>query len=195
MEFVLEKSDVAATASSTFRSVVWPHLNAAYSLARYIVGDPTAAEDITQEALLSAYRHFASLRGEAARPWLLAIVRNACSDYRRKNRVWGELTTYRLDEAEDMQDDAAEDPEAAAIGRAEIATLRAAIDALPETRRETLVLRELEELSYREISQITAVPIGTVMSRLARARADLGALLLSNRLARSNDRAGAIQRR
>jgi RNA polymerase sigma factor (sigma-70 family) len=194
MELVFEKPRGAAAASSTFRSVVWPHLSAAYNLARYIVRDPTAAEDITQDALLRAYRHFASLRGEAVRPWLLAIVRNACSDYRRKNRVWAELAPYRLDEAEDVPDRNAEDPEAAAVRRGDVAALRAAIEALPEPRRETLVLRELEEFSYREISDITAVPIGTVMSRLARARADLEALLRSRSLARTTDTVGAIQR-
>jgi len=173
MELVSAKAGTAAS-SSTFHSLVWPHLNAAYNLARYIVRDPVAAEDVTQEALFRAFLHFASLRGDAVRPWLLAIVRNACTDYHRSNRG---PAPYRLDEAEDAPDNNAEDPEAAAVSRDEIATLRAAIAALPEPRRATLVLRELEELSYREIADITAVPIGTVMSRLARARADLQATL------------------
>jgi RNA polymerase sigma-70 factor, ECF subfamily len=176
MELVSAKAGTAAS-SSTFRSLVWPHLNAAYNLARYIVRDPAAAEDVTQDAMLRAYRHFASLRGDAVRPWLLAIVRNACNDYHRSNRG---PAPYRLDEAEDAPDNNAEDPEAVAISRDEVATLRAAIAALPEPRRATLVLRELEELSYREIADITAVPIGTVMSRLARARADLQATLRSS---------------
>ena len=178
MELVSEKAGGADAASLAFRSIVWPHLSAAYNLARYIVRDASAAEDVTQEALLLAWRHYDRVRGEAVRPWLLAIVRNACHDHhRRKHRAWGERAAYPLDAAEDVPDDAAADPEAAAISAEEITALRGAIWALPESRRETLVLRELEGLSYKEISEITSAPIGTVMSRLARARADLEGML------------------
>lgn len=160
--------------SSAFRQLIYPHLDAAYNLARYIVGDAAAAEDITQDAMLRAYRGLDRLRGETVKPWLMAIVRNACADHRRRNRPWKELARGSLDEtAAAVADPNAEHPEAAAIRHGDIAALRSAIQALPERLRITIVLRELEEFSYRDIAQATKVPLGTVMSRLARARARL----------------------
>jgi RNA polymerase sigma-70 factor (ECF subfamily) len=144
-------------------------MDAAYSLARYLSRDPTAAEDIAQEALLKALRNLDTLRGEV-RPWLLAIVRNAYFDWRRRadNRsVGGPAADVAFAET---PDEAQETPEAALVRRGDVAQLRAAIETIPEPFREALVLRDLEEMSYREVSEITGVPLGTVMSRLSRAR-------------------------
>jgi RNA polymerase sigma-70 factor (ECF subfamily) len=153
-----------------FRDLIAPHIDAAYSLARYLARDPTAAEDIAQEALLKAFRHIDSLRGEAVRPWLLAIVRNAYFDWRRRaddRVVTGPAADAAMAEAADPAQGSAE---AALIRQGDVAALRAAIEQIPEPFREALVLRDLEELSYRDVSEITGVPMGTVMSRLARAR-------------------------
>jgi|SRR5579872_3787808 len=159
--------------ASRFRELIGPHIDAAYSLARYLARDPAAAEDIAQEALLRAYRAAGSLRGEP-RPWLLAIVRNAYFDWRRQDRGWT-VTGPAADVAfAETPDTAQESPETTLIRRGDVAQLRAAIEAIPEPFREALVLRDLEELSYREVAQITGAPMGTVMSRLARARRMLG---------------------
>jgi RNA polymerase sigma-70 factor (ECF subfamily) len=150
-----------------FRELVLPHLGAAWSLARYLSGDAAAAEDIVQEAMLKAHRALGSFRGESARAWVLAIVRNAAFDWRRRHRGW---SLSDGDEALAEIADSAPTPEHAAIARGEADALRGAIAGLPEPFRETLVLRELDELSYNEIAAVTGAPVGTVMSRLARAR-------------------------
>jgi RNA polymerase sigma factor (sigma-70 family) len=157
-------------AASRFRDLVGPHVDAAYSLARYLARDPTAAEDIAQEALLKAFRAADTLRGEAARPWLLAIVRNAYFDWRRREdgrTVGGPAAEAAFAETPDASQESAE---AALIRRGDVEALRAAIADLPEPFREALVLRDLEELSYRDVAEVTGAPMGTVMSRLARAR-------------------------
>ena len=160
-------------AAPRFRDLIAPHIDAAYSLARYLARDATAAEDIAQEALLKAFRNLDSLRGEP-KPWLLAIVRNAYFDWRRR----GDLHLVGGEEADDAIAAAAgpdqDTPEAALIRRGAVAQLRAAIAQIPEPFREALVLRDLEELSYREVADATGVPMGTVMSRLSRARRMLG---------------------
>jgi RNA polymerase sigma-70 factor, ECF subfamily len=155
---------------SEFEQRVLPHLDAAYNLARWLVRDPAAAEDVVQEAMLRALRYHAGLRGEA-KPWLLQIVRNV---------AYGALATRRkaaevpLDgDAPHDPPDPADDPEATLARHQERHHLDRALAALPEDLRECLVLRELEELSYKEIAQVTGVAIGTVMSRLWRARRDL----------------------
>jgi RNA polymerase sigma-70 factor (ECF subfamily) len=152
-----------------FRDLIAPHIDAAYSLARYLARDATAAEDIAQEALLKALRNIDSLRGEV-RPWLLTIVRNTYFDWRRRTGdriVTGPAAEVALEQAPDEEQASAED---ALIRQGDVAALRAAIAAVPEPFREALVLRDLEEMSYREISEITGAPMGTVMSRIARAR-------------------------
>jgi RNA polymerase sigma-70 factor (ECF subfamily) len=160
-----------------FAASVLPHLDAAYNLARWLVRDGHDAQDVVQDALVRALRHFDGFRGGDPRPWLLAIVRNAAF-------AW--LGARRPNEAEVPDDelDAAlavgappSDPEALAIRSAQRREIDAAIAALPIAFREALVLRELEELSYRDIARITDVPIGTVMSRLSRARHLLAAAL------------------
>ena len=158
-----------------FANVVMPHLDDAYGLARWVTGNRADAEEVVQEACLRALRGIAGFSGANARAWVLAIVRNAAYDWMRKNRAPTIVHVDDLEAIEHMQtpDDAAsavETPEAALIARADEARLEAAIAALPTVFRETLVLRDVQGLDYREIATITGVPIGTVMSRLARAR-------------------------
>ena len=157
-------------AQGRFAASVLPHLDAAHNLARWLVRDAHDAQDVVQDALVRALRHFDGFRGGDPRPWLLAIVRNAAFAWLGSRRP-GEV------EVPDDELDAAlavgappSDPESLAIRRAERREIDAAIAALPIAFREALVLRELEELSYRDIARITDVPIGTVMSRLSRAR-------------------------
>jgi RNA polymerase sigma factor (sigma-70 family) len=162
-----------------FRQVMLPHMDAAYTLARYLARDPVAAEDIVQDAYLRAYRSFDSWRGEAAKAWLLAIVRNCF------------LTSAKAGagrQGQSIDDWAAapppelivqETPESALAEKSEAAMVRATIEQLPEPFREALILRELEEMSYKDIAVIAQVPIGTVMSRLARARQMLADLMLA----------------
>ena len=151
-----------------FRETVLPHMDGAYNLARYLARDPTAAEDIVQEAFLRAFRSFHTYSGGGAKPWLFAIVRNCFLDWIKANP--------RTDPGEDDRVDH-DHPEALLLRRRDVEIVRETVGNLPEPFRETLVLRELEELSYKEIAALTGAPIGTVMSRLARAREMLGALL------------------
>ena len=160
-----------------FKELMLPHLDAAYNFARHLLRDPAAAEDVVQEAYLRAYRGFSGYRGGEPKAWLLSIVRNCAYSWRQAER--GRTASYSLDfgdedgaaGAEQISDPEQETPEATMLRQGEIDAVRAAIADLPEPFRETLVLRELEELPYKEISAVTAAPIGTVMSRLARARA------------------------
>lgn len=147
-----------------FRQAMLPHLDAAYGFARFLARDGTVAEDLVQEAYLKAYRGFRGFRGGDAKAWLFAIVRTSFLDWARSRRPWADA-----DEAEDIADDG-ESAEEMLVRQADDAAVREAVDALPDPFREALVLRELEDMSYREISEITGAPIGTVMSRLARAR-------------------------
>lgn len=143
-----------------------PHMNAAYSFARYLARDPAAAEDIVQDAYLNALRGFDGWRGDSAKAWLLTIVRNC---------YLGTIAHQRPDLAiEDVHGPTEDTPEDILIRRHDAALVRQEIARLPEPFREVLVLRELEELSYKEIASILQTPIGTVMSRLARARTMLG---------------------
>jgi RNA polymerase sigma factor (sigma-70 family) len=162
--------------SAGFDQVVLPHLDAAYNLARWLVRDPTLAEDVVQDATVRALGYFASYRGGDGRAWLLRIVRNtAYSTLAARTR---EATTS-LEDGESGSDaesialqvvDRADDPEAALARIEDMGVLSRALAALTLELRECLVLRELEELSYKEVAQVTGLPIGTVMSRLWRAR-------------------------
>ena len=147
------------------------HMDAAYNLARWIVRNPSDAEDVVQESMLRALRFIGDFRGTDIRPWLLAIVRNAAYAWLKAHRPTElhDFSTEELD-AGAILDQTDLNPETLAIRYAEKTLLNEAISALPVIFREALILRELEELSYREISQIADVPIGTVMSRLSRAR-------------------------
>ncbi|MGZ6018053.1 MAG: sigma-70 family RNA polymerase sigma factor [Phenylobacterium sp.] len=177
----------AAEAERTrlFRQTILPHLDSAYNFARYLSRDPVAAEDIVQEAFLRAFRAFGNFRGGAPKAWLFAIVRNCFLDWAAgrsgQDRVLvdeGALSESQAQALANAADPDQDDPEAALLRRREAETVRAVVENLPDPFRETLVLRELEELSYREIAALTAAPIGTVMSRLARARQMLSDMLL-----------------
>lgn len=159
-----------------FREVMLPHMDAAYNFARYLARDPSGAEDIVQDAFLRAFRSFDSYRGESAKAWLFAIVRNCFYNWIAANRDRVSISSQASDEAQAIDEDT---PEVILMRRNAADSVRAMIENLPEPFRETIVLRELEELSYKEIARLTAVPIGTVMSRLARARQMLAALLMS----------------
>jgi RNA polymerase sigma-70 factor (ECF subfamily) len=151
-----------------FEQQVLPHIDAAFNLARWLTRNDHDAEDVVQDAMLRAFRHFEGLRGEA-RPWLLAIVRNACFSWIQSNRP-AEVATGLDAEAAEPATAPADGPEALLARELDRRMLNEAIAALPLQFREVLILRELEDLSYREIARIADVPIGTVMSRLARAR-------------------------
>ncbi|MBN9511631.1 MAG: sigma-70 family RNA polymerase sigma factor [Alphaproteobacteria bacterium] len=157
----------------SFEQTVLPHLDAAYNLARWLVRDPALAEDVVQDAALRALGYFRSYRGGSARAWFLQIVRNAALT-RLAERQASAAREVRLDGATEdavlAVADPAEGPEAALGMRQDAAALDQALAALPQDLRECLVLRELEELSYKEIARIVGVPVGTVMSRLWRAR-------------------------
>ena len=167
-----------------FKSVVLPHLDGAYNLARYLTRDAVLSEDIVQDAVLRAFRSFGQYRGGSPRAWLFAIVRNCCRTAQagRAGAVSLVMTESSLsDEAAGQvsrQPDPGPTPEEEVLRKADVDRVRAAIEAIPEPFRETIVLRDLEDLSYAEIAEVAGVPIGTVMSRLSRARAMLAKELL-----------------
>jgi len=151
-----------------FEEVVLPHLDAAYNLARWLAGNEHDAEDIVQEAFLRAFRFMGGFRAGNSRSWLLTIVRNTAYTWLRKNH--GPIVYLGEDELAEIEDPAALGGDVALLRNADAGRLRAALQQLPVEFREALVLRELEGLSYKEIAEVADVPIGTVMSRLARAR-------------------------
>ena len=157
-----------------FARVVLPHLADAYALARWLTGDRTDAEDVVQDACLRAFRGIGGFADGNARAWVLTIVRNAAYGWLRKNRPAALVMVEDLESVvQEQARSAAPDvdtPETALIAATATRQLEAAIAALPAPFRETLVLRDLQGLAYREIAAVTQVPIGTVMSRLARAR-------------------------
>ena len=168
------------TARQLFEARVLPHLDAAYNLARWLLRNEQAAEDAVQEASMRAFRYIGSLRGDDARPWLLGIVRNTCFTMLERQRNGPDMVEFD-DAAFEAALGAAErntsDPHALLQRERTRATVDAAIRALSPALREVIVLREFEDLGYAEIAKIADVPIGTVMSRLSRAREKLrGAL-------------------
>ena len=162
-----------------FRDVALPHLDEVYTLARYLMRNTDDAEDAVQECFLRALRHFDSYRGPAMKPWLLAILRNVCNaEFARRSKE--EVpTNYSSDEslAEEKPtwQEAQASPEKMMVRQQDTATIRRLVAELPDPFREAIVLREMNNLSYQEIAQVAGVPVGTVMSRLARARAMLRA--------------------
>jgi len=162
-----------------FRRLVLPHLDGAYNLARYLTRDAHLSEDVVQDAVLRAFRAFGQFRGGSPRAWLFAIVRNCC---RTAQAGRGGHVSLVISESA-LSDEAAAElsnapdpgptPEEEVFRKADINRVRSAIEAIPEPFRETIVLRDLEDLSYAEIAEVTGVPVGTVMSRLSRARAML----------------------
>lgn len=165
-----------AAGAARFDALILPHLDAAYNLARYLSRDSDAAQDIVQDAILRAYRSFADFRGVSPRAWLLAIVRNCHATWRLQRRRAPQAASFLPGAEGETPDDAAEllidadTPESILLRRTEAEAVRALLEHLPEPLREVLVLRELDELSYREIAEVAGVPVGTVMSRLSRAR-------------------------
>lgn len=151
-----------------FEQTVLPHLDAAYNLARWLAGNDHDAQDVAQEASLRAFRFFGNFRGENARAWLLAIVRNTFYTWLRKNRPLE--NTIELDDETLAAEDATAKVEPVHPPFADAGAVRRAIAGLPVEFREIVILREMEGFSYREIAELAEVPIGTVMSRLARAR-------------------------
>jgi len=162
-----------------FEEVAIPHLDAAYNLARWFTRDERDAEDVVQEAYLRALRHFSGFQGDNARPWLLAIVRNTYYTWFRQNRAL-ELDANFDDEVY-MQTSDDLDPEMLLMREADNEMLRRALKRLPDEFREVIVLREFEELSYKQIADVVKIPVGTVMSRLARARGRLKQIIVTDR--------------
>ena len=159
-----------------FRELALPQLDDVYTFARYLLHDASDAEDAVQECYLRALKHFDSYRGPAIKPWLFAILRNVChAEYARRASAPSPGADELPEDAErtPMWHEAEETPEARLVKQHDAGTIRRLIAALAEPFRETFVLREIENLSYREIADVADVPVGTVMSRLARARAML----------------------
>jgi len=147
------------------------HLNAAYNLARWLMPNETEAEDMVQEAYLRAISHFAGFQGGDGRAWLLTIVRNSCYDHLRRKGASDKNTDFN--EAVHSAGQQTPNPEAALLLTERTEVVTKSLAALPEEYREVLVLREMEQLSYREIAKIAGIPLGTAMSRLSRARQQL----------------------
>ncbi|MGE5442488.1 MAG: sigma-70 family RNA polymerase sigma factor [Bacteroidota bacterium] len=166
-----------ADRATRFQQIALPHLNAAHNLARWLTKNDFDAEDIVQEAYLRAFKYFHTFSGNNARAWLLSIVRHACYDWLREKRML--VTTPLGDDAEleriveaaaSADQQVAANPETTLLHRRDVELLNRLIEELPPDYRLMLILREMEDLSYREIAEVAGVPIGTVMSRLARAR-------------------------
>ena len=167
-----------------FELLALPHLDAAYNLARWLAGNTADAEDVVQEAYLRAYRYFDAYQGGNFRVWLLTIVRNAFMTWVKENRS-GRMVFMpdtpaadRAESEETMWGSPPRDPEALLLESVDSQQLGWLMEQLPAEYREVLLLREVEDLSYKEIAQVTGVPIGTVMSRLSRARLSLRRLWL-----------------
>jgi RNA polymerase sigma-70 factor (ECF subfamily) len=159
-----------------FRDAALPHLDDVYTLARYLLRDGNDAEDAVQECYLRALRHFDTYRGPAMKPWLFAILRNVCrAEFGRRSGVVLTMNdeTEEDEDAAPLWQEAPVSPEAEVLRQWDAKTIRRLVAELPDPFREALVLREVNDLSYSEIADVVGVPVGTVMSRLARARSML----------------------
>jgi RNA polymerase sigma-70 factor (ECF subfamily) len=154
-----------------FEQTVMPHLDAAYNLARWLTGNDHDAQDVVQDACLRAYKFFGGFRGGNSRSWLLAIVRNSCYTWLQQNRARHVTMPYE-EEIHSVEDDSG-NPGLLLLQSSSREHIRQAIEKLPAEFREIVVLREIEGLAYKEIADVANIPIGTVMSRLARARKQL----------------------
>jgi RNA polymerase sigma-70 factor, ECF subfamily len=153
-----------------FRDAALPHLDDVYTLARYLLRSAADADDAVQECYLRAFRHFDGLRGQATKPWLMAILRNVCrAEFARRAGAGADIADVAED-ALPLWQEPESSPETAILRQRDSATVRDLLAALPEPFRETIVLRDIDDLSYREIAEAIGTPVGTVMSRLARAR-------------------------
>lgn len=166
-------SALPAAAALNFEEAVLPHMDAAYKLAHWLTKNEEDAQDVVQEAFLRALKFFGSFHGPNSRPWLLTIVRNTCYTWLKRNRP----AEAELDEAIHLEATDTSDPERILVLNSAKRAVREALETLPLEFREVLIMRELEELSYREIAAMAAIPVGTVMSRLARARQKLQAVM------------------
>jgi RNA polymerase sigma factor (sigma-70 family) len=169
-----------------FELTMWPHMRAAYNLARWLVHNDQDAEDIVQESFLKAFKAQASFRGSEAKTWMLALVRNTAMDFRRRNKSG--IAVPLGDEGYERKDDSP-DPERALVDQSRREQVRQAISHLEPEFREVIVLREIEGLPYKEIASVLGIPMGTVMSRLSRARNQLLVELGGTKL----DGAGEVQ--
>jgi RNA polymerase sigma-70 factor (ECF subfamily) len=159
---------------ASFEQLVLPHLGAGYNLARWLLRNDHDAEDVMQEAMVRAFRFFEGFRGDNPRAWLLTVVRNAAYSFLQQNRARELATEFDEEltvEAESVR--GPETPEVLLLRSAQQRVLNEAVEALPVEFREVFVLRELEGMSYKEIADLARIPIGTVMSRLSRARRQL----------------------
>lgn len=178
------RSNPGAGHLQRFSDIILPHLDGAHNLARYLTRDPALSEDVVQDAVLRAFRGFGNFRGGSPRAWLFAIVRNCCRSAQAGPGGSVALVIHESGLSEEAaaqlkeQPDPGPTPEEEVLRRAEIDRVREAIEAIPEPFREAIVLRDLEDLSYAEIAEVTGVPIGTIMSRLSRARSMLAKQLL-----------------
>lgn len=166
---------MAGAQAELFERVVMPHLNDAYTLARYLMRDEHDAQDVVQDSVLRAIHHIDGFRHGDARAWLLTIVRNCCYTWHKSHKR--ERSNVSLSDEGALMVADSNTADEATIRASDSELIRAAVDRLPAELREVLVLRELNELSYREISEVVGVPMGTVMSRLSRAREKLAAVL------------------
>ena len=180
---------VEESRTSRFQRLAMPHLDAAYSLARWLVQRPGDAEDVVQEAMLHAYRSFDGCREATVRPWLLRIIRNAAYDWLTANGR-GKVVGFADIDTEDATGlaftadafgEPAESPEGLLIKEDDKRLVNELVAALPVAFREVVILRELKEMSYKEVAEVVGIPIGTVMSRLARARDLLHKALMERR--------------
>jgi RNA polymerase sigma-70 factor (ECF subfamily) len=151
-----------------FEEVILPHLHAAYNLARWLIRNEHDAQDVVQEACLRAFRFFDSYRGGDGKSWLLEVVRNTCFTFQRREKR--NVTSVEFDEADHTPSVNPADAEEALVVASKQTILKDCIEGLPDAFREILVMRELEEMSYRQIADVAGLPPGTVMSRLSRAR-------------------------
>ena len=162
-----------------FEAVVLPHFDAAYNLARWMTRSASDAEDVTQEAMLRAFRFFDTFRGENGRVWLLTIVRNTCLTWIRRHLP--QQNSAEFDERLHTDLQASPTPESEYLRQATTEQVRRAIEHLPPEFREVVLMRDLEQLSYKEIATVTQSPLGTVMSRISRARSMLRKLIAAER--------------
>ena len=172
LKIIEEERQMSVT---TYEEALLPHLDAAYNLARWLTRNEDDAQDMVQEASLRAFKFFDGFHGVDARAWLLATVRNTCYTWLQQNRR-SQVTTAFDEEIHTVEDDAM-NPSALALKSGDVEIIRKSLEELPDEFREVVVLRDLEEMSYKEIAEVINAPLGTVMSRLARARGRLKQIL------------------
>lgn len=181
-----------AVPPQSFDALILPHLDGAYNLARFLTRDPALSEDAVQDAMVRAVRSFGQFRGDSPRAWLFAIVRNCCRSALTARSASGLHLVSDADRGAEHDTERAGDPEQALMRACDAAMVRDMVATLPEPFREAIVLRDLEELSYREIAEVTGVAMGTVMSRISRGRAMI-ADQLSDRIGSAEDRSRTKQ--